>query len=244
MAGMARAPRDDVRRVLVVVAHPDDVDFGIAGTVAAWTAAGVEASYCICTSGEAGGFDDTPREDMPLLRQREQRDAAAVVGVHDVTFLGYPDGQLTASIELRRDITREIRRRRPERVVTHSPEIDWESLPVSHPDHRAVGEATVAAVYPDARNRFAHPVLLADGLQPWTVSELWLIAGPTQRHNHVVDVTDTLEAKLAALRAHRSQTAHLDDLSAMVTEQLRDNAARAGLGDGRLAEQFHVVHTD
>lgn len=241
---MIRAPRDDVRRVLVVTAHPDDVDFGVAGTVAAWTAAGIEVAYCVCTSGDAGGFDDTPREEMAPLRKREQRAAAGAVGVRDVTFLGYPDGQVTGGIDLRRDITRQIRRWRPERVVTHSPEIDFEALPVSHPDHRAVGEATIDAVYPDARNRFAHPQLLAaEGLDPWTVSELWLMAGPSQQSNHVVDVTDTAEVKLAALRAHRSQTAHLPDLAAVIVGRLRENGARAGLAEGRLGERFRVVHT-
>ena len=110
--------RTDVTRVLVVTAHPDDVDFGAAGTVATWTAAGIEVAYCICTSGDAGGFDDTPRHEMAPLREAEQRAAAKEVGVSDVRFLGYPDGRLTPSLELRRDISREIRRVRPHRVLT------------------------------------------------------------------------------------------------------------------------------
>jgi LmbE family N-acetylglucosaminyl deacetylase len=234
----------DVERVLVVTAHPDDVDFGSAGTIASWTKGGIEVAYCICTSGDAGGFDDTPRERMRALREEEQRAAAAAVGVSDVTFLGYPDGRLTPSIELRRDISREIRRFRPERVLTQSPEIFWQRIIASHPDHRAAGEATLAAVYPDSRNPYAHPELLEDeGLEAWTVPELWLMASPLERINHYVDVTDTFDAKVAALRAHRSQTGHMDGLEDMLRGWLVMVAQRGGLPDGRLAEAFQVVDT-
>src|SRR5262249_37397050 len=124
----ARPVVRDARRVLVVAAHPDDVDFGAAATVAAWTRSGVLVAYSVCTSGDAGGYDDTPRERMRELRENEQRAAASAVGVDDVTFLGYPDGRLTPSIELRRDISRQIRRFRPERVLTQSPEIYWQRI--------------------------------------------------------------------------------------------------------------------
>jgi LmbE family N-acetylglucosaminyl deacetylase len=234
----------DAERVLVVTAHPDDVDFGAAGTVASWTKSGVDVAYCICTSGDAGGFDDTPRQQMRVLREEEQRAAASAVGVSDVTFLGYPDGRLTVSIELRRDISREIRRHRPDRVLTQSPEIFWQRIVASHPDHRAVGEATLAAVYPDARNPYAHPELLEDeGREAWAVPELWLMASPLERINHFVDVTDTFDAKVAALRMHRSQTGHLDGLEDMLREWLGMVAQRGGLPDGRLAEAFQVVDT-
>jgi LmbE family N-acetylglucosaminyl deacetylase len=236
------SPRGDVERALVVTAHPDDVDFGAAGTIATWTKSGIEVAYCICTSGDAGGHDDTPREQMPRLREAEQRAAAAEVGVSDLTFLRYPDGRLTVSMELRRDISRAIRRFRPQRVLTHSPEFWWRRLGASHPDHRACGEATLDAVYPDARNPFAHPELLAaEGLEPWSVDEVWLTAAPDERHNHVVDVTDVFEAKLAALHAHASQTAHLDGLDERVNDWLRATARKYGLGDDRLAEVFQVI---
>ncbi|MCI2419414.1 PIG-L family deacetylase [Saccharopolyspora sp. K220] len=231
-----------VRRVLVVTAHPDDVDFGAAGAVASWVATGVQVTYCVCTAGGAGGFGDVSRADMPRLRQEEQRAAAAAVGVTDVRFLGYRDGQVTASLQLRRDITRVIRAVRPDRVVSHSPEINWTHLPTAHPDHRAVGEATLAAIYPDARNGFAYPELLQQDLQPWTVAELWMSGSPEERINHVVDVTDYFDAKLAALSAHRSQTGHLDDLRGMIRRYLARNADRHGM-PGRLAEAFHVVDT-
>lgn len=233
---------DDVARALVVTAHPDDVDFGAGGTVATWTAAGIEVAYCIVTSGDAGGFDDTPRAEMAPLREREQRAAAAELGVHDVEFLGYPDGRLASSLELRRDISRAIRRVRPDRVLTQSPEIWWRRLGASHPDHRAVGEATVAAVYPDARNPFAHPELLADeGLDAWTVRELWLMAAPDERVDHLVDITDTLPRKVSALRAHASQTGHMDDLEDRMRTWHTSWAQRRGWPDGRLAEAFQVV---
>ncbi|MER6991108.1 PIG-L deacetylase family protein [Saccharopolyspora hirsuta] len=230
------------QRALVVTAHPDDVDFGSAGTVASWVAAGAEVTYCICTSGDAGGFDDTPREDVPRLRQDEQRAAAAAVGVTDVRFLGYQDGQVVADLGLRRDIAKVIREVRPHRVITHSPEINWAHLPVSHPDHRAVGEAALAAVYPDARNAFAFPELLDAGLEPWTVGQLWLSECPEERVNHAVDITDHFDTKLAALSAHRSQTAHLPDLPGTIGRHLTRTAERHGM-PGRLAEAFHVVDT-
>ncbi len=162
-------------------------------------------TYCLVTDGDAGGFDDTPRAAMPALHRAEQIAAAAVLGVTDVRFLGYPDGRVYATHELRRDISRVIRQVRPQRVLTQSPDRVWARLGASHPDHRATGEATINAVYPDARNPFAHPELLADeGLEPWTVRELWLMASPTP--DHYVDVTDTVDHKLAALREHVSQT--------------------------------------
>ena len=245
---MSEAPHavpGDVARVLVVTAHPDDVDFGAAGTVAAWTQTGVAVSYCVCTSGDAGGFDDTPREAMGPLREAEQRAAAKELGVTDVVFLGYPDGRLTSGLELRRDISREIRRVRPDRVLTSSPEIWWRRLGASHPDHRAAGEATVAAVYPDARNPFAHPELLADeGLEPWSVRELWLMAAPDERVNHVVDTTPTVERKLAALRAHVSQTGHMTDLDRRIRSLGALWARRFDLPAGHVAEAFQVVTID
>jgi LmbE family N-acetylglucosaminyl deacetylase len=232
----------DVERVLVVAAHPDDVDFGAAATIAGWTDAGVEVAYCLATRGDAGGFDDTPRDRMPVLREEEQRSAAAEVGVKQVTFLGYPDGRVYVTHDLRRDITREIRRFRPDRVLTHSPQRNWKRIGPSHPDHLAVGEATLCAVYPDARNAFAHPELLADeGLDAWTVREVWLMGGPTP--DHVVDVTDTVDRKVAALRRHVTQTAHMPDLDGMIRGWLGVNARDAGLPEGRLAEVFQVMPT-
>jgi len=227
-------------RALVVVAHPDDIDFGAAGTVATWVEEGIEVTYCLVTDGDAGGFDDTPRELMASLRRAEQTAAAAVVGVADLRFLGYPDGQVYPTYELRRDLSRVIRQVRPQRLLTQSPERAWDRIGASHPDHRATGVAAVDAVYPDARNPFAHPQLRAEeGLEAWTVHDLWLMGSPTA--DHYVDVTDTFERKVAALREHVSQTAHMDDLPGLLRGWLSRNAEAAQLGDGRLAEAFQRV---
>jgi LmbE family N-acetylglucosaminyl deacetylase len=237
-----RPPAEHVERVLCVLAHPDDVDFGSAGTVATWTAAGTEVTYCIVTDGDAGGFDETPRDQMGPLRQAEQRAAAAVVGVTDVRFLGHPDGRLELTLDLRRDISRVIRQVRPQRVLTSSPERFWDRIGASHPDHMTVGESTLRAVYPDARNPFAFPELLDDeGLEAWAVSEVWLTASP--RADHAVDVTEMLDSKLAALRCHVTQVSHSPDLEKFVTEWMSQTAQRLGLPEGRFAEAFHVVHT-
>lgn len=232
----------DVRRVLAVFAHPDDVDFGSAGTVASWIKDGIEVTYLIATRGDAGGFDDTPRDQMPLLREKEQRAAAAAVGVEHVEFLdGYADGTVTPSLALRRDITAAIRRWRPDRVLTSSPLRRWERIAgPSHPDHLAVGEATTCAIYPDARNPFAHPELLREGLEPWVVREIWYSGGPDP--DHVVDVTEAYPRKLAALREHVSQTAHLD-LDAVLRARMAATAEAGGLPPGRLAEAYTVLST-
>lgn len=233
----------DVERVLAVVAHPDDIDFGAAGTIATFTDAGLQVSYCVVTDGDAGGFDPAvPRGDIAGIRQAEQRAAAKAVGVDDVVFLGYPDGALQVSMDLRRDISRVIRQRRPHRVVLQSPERNWERIYASHPDHLAAGEAALCAVYPDARNPFTHLELAAEGLDAWTVSQVWVMSSG-EAANHYVDVTDTFDRKLDALRAHESQTAHMTDLEGMLRGWLARNARAAGLGEGRLAEGFRVVET-
>jgi LmbE family N-acetylglucosaminyl deacetylase len=231
----------EVERVLVVTAHPDDVDFGASGTIAGWTKGGTEVTYAIVTNGDAGGFDPAvPRSEIPRIRQEEQRAAAACAGVTDVRFLGYTDGELTVSHDLRRDISRVIRQVRPQRLLTQSPERNWARLPASHPDHMATGEATIQAVYPDARNPFAHPTLLQDeGLDAWTVREMWIMGGPAP--DHYVDITDTFDAKIAALRAHESQTSHMENLEEFIRGWVTRSAEAAGFPEGRLAEQFMVV---
>jgi LmbE family N-acetylglucosaminyl deacetylase len=235
---------DKVERALAVVAHPDDIDFGAAGTIASWTDEGIEVTYLLCTNGDAGGFDPSvPREDIAGIRQDEQRAAAKEVGVNDVRFLGYPDGQLVPSFELRRDISRVIRQVRPQRLLMQSPEINWERIGASHPDHRAAGEATLNAVYPDARNPFTHVSLLQDeGLEAWTVHDVWVMAaGQSGGANRWIDVTDTFDRKVSALRRHASQTSHIPDLEGMLRGWLGANAVTGGLADGRLAESFRIV---
>jgi LmbE family N-acetylglucosaminyl deacetylase len=216
-----------------VTAHPDDVDFGSAGTVV--------------TDGDAGGSDRAmSRAEMAALRRDEQRAAAAVVGVSDVHFLGHPDGMVQAGRELRRDISRVIRQVRPERVVTQSPERNWDSLFASHPDHLAAGEAAVCAVYPDARNPFAHPELLDDeGLEPWSVSELWIMSprgGGAHAGGVAVETTATVERKVAALMCHKSQMTDPDAVAQRVRTWARQQAEVAGLPDDASAELFRVTN--
>ena len=233
----------DISRVLSITAHPDDVDFGAAGTIARWTDAGIEVTYCLVTDGDAGGLDeDFPRAGMPALRRAEQIAAAKCVGVHDVRFLGYPDGRVEATLDLRRDLARVIRQVRPDRVVCPSPERNYARIGASHPDHRAVGSAALDAVYPDARNPFAFPELRErEDLVPWTVREVWIAGSPSP--THFVDVTATFSRKIAALRAHESQTGHMDDLEERLRGWLTRAAALGDLPEGHLAESFQVLDT-
>ena len=226
--------------VLVVVAHPDDIDFGVAGTVARLTAAGADVSYAICTSGEAGEPADLDRTTLARLREQEQIAAAAHVGVHDVRFLGQPDNRLTPSLELRCVISRVIRQVRPQLVITQSPERRWDRIYASHPDHLAAAEATIAAVYPDARNPHAHLELLDEGLEPHSVPEVWVVG--LDPADVFVDITDVFDRKVAALRAHGSQTPTLDH-DTILREWSAGTTAAYGLPDGRLTEAFRRVVT-
>jgi LmbE family N-acetylglucosaminyl deacetylase len=233
----------EIQRVLVIAAHPDDVDFGSAGTVARWTGAGIGVTYCIVTDGDAGGYDESvPRAEIAPMRRKEQTAAAACVGVHDLRFLGYPDGRVEPTLALRKDLARVIRQARPDRVLCPTPERNYARMPPSHPDHRAVGSAALDAVYPDARNPFAFPELRTEeGLEAWTVREVWMGGGPAA--NHYVDITETFDRKVAALRAHESQTGHMDQLEEFLRGWLSRAAALGGLPEGHLAESFQVIDT-
>ena len=193
------------------------------------------------TDGDAGGFDPAvPRSEIPGIRRAEQVAAAAAAGVTDVRFLGYRDGELTVTHGLRRDISRVIRQVRPQRILIQTPERNWARIPASHPDHMAAGEAAIQAVYPDARNPFAHPSLLDDeGLDAWAVPEVWVMGHPTITHH--VDITTTFDRKIAALRAHESQTAHLEDLEGFIRGWGTRMAADAGLPEGHVAEGFFIA---
>jgi LmbE family N-acetylglucosaminyl deacetylase len=236
---------DAISKALVIVAHPDDVDFGMAGTVATLTAQGVEVAYCLVTSGDAGGDDHfVPKEERAKLREDEQRAAAKCVGVHDLTFLGYPDGLVEPTLALRRDLARVIRTVRPDVVLTQSPERNYERVFASHPDHLATGEAALRAVYPDARNPHAFPALLQDeGLQPHTVTRVWIGGGGANGPTMVVDTTASIDKKIEALKCHKSQVGDGERLEPMLREWGGMIAKSAGLPKGRLAEAFRVVTT-
>lgn len=227
--------------VMVVVAHPDDIDFGMAGTMAALTKAGAEVVYCLVTAGDAGAPEDRPRHEVAALRQAEQRAAGAEVGVTDIRFLGHPDGRVVADIALRRDISRAIREIKPALVITQSPERRWDRIYASHPDHLATAEATMAAVYPDARNPHAHPELLDEGHEPHAVPEVW-VAG-LEPWDVVLDITDVFDQKVAALRQHASQNPERFDAHQLLHDWASHIAITVGLPDGRLAEAFRRVVT-
>lgn len=232
----------DIERVLAVTAHPDDVDFGAAGTIARLTDAGVEVVYCLVTDGQAGGFDrEIPRAEMASIRRQEQTKAAAEVGVTDLRFLGCMDGEVEVTMRLRHDISKVIREVRPNVVITQSPLRNLASTYGSHPDHTATGEAAMCAVYPDARNPFAFQGLPCSDLEEWSVDEVWIAFG--MEGDELVDITDTLDRKIRALMCHESQHVDPSALEERVREWWVAIAAERGLPKGSSAESFRVIDT-
>ena len=225
-------------RVLVVAAHPDDIEFGAAGTVARWVNEGAEVRYLVVTRGDKGSDDpDADIGALTRLRETEQRAAAAELGVDGVDFLDEPDGQVEPSLALRERITYAIRAFQPEVVMTHDPTVlfvnnEW----VNHPDHRAVGEVTVDAVFPTARDPLNFRQHLDDGLEAWKVAELYLWS--TNEANQLVDIGATMERKVAALAHHASQFRHFDDVARWVRRRSEELGERAGY---RAAEGFRRV---
>jgi LmbE family N-acetylglucosaminyl deacetylase len=225
-------------RVLVVAAHPDDIEFGAAGTVARWVEEGAAVHYLLVTRGDKGSDDpNADIEALVRLREREQRAAAEEIGVSSVAFLDEPDGQVEALLALREPITRAIRTLRPEIVMTHDPTVlfvnnEW----VNHPDHRAVGQATVDAVFPTARDPLNFREHLEAGLEPWKVAELYLWS--TNEANQIVDIGATIERKVAALAHHGSQFRSFDEIARWVRRRSQELGERAGY---RAAEAFRRV---
>lgn len=223
-------------RILAVFAHPDDPEFSLAGSAARWADEGAEITYCVVTNGAAGSND--PNQDLDELvqiRQREQRAAADVLGVKEVLFLGYADGTLQPTIELRRELTRIIRQIKPQRVVCGDPTaVLYGDNYINHPDHRAAAEATVYAVFPSAVTRPIFPELLAEGYEPHQVRELY-ISG-THEPNTYIDISATMERKIEALRCHKSQLDPGDG------EWIRQWAAESGkAANVAYAESFRVM---
>jgi len=229
-------------RALFVVAHPDDIDFGSAGTAAVLTAAGSHVSYCLVTSGQAGNDDmSMSTEDLAAMRQREQTAAAAEVGVTSLHWLGFPDGAVECNLELRKAISRVIRIEKPDVVMTQQPTRAWDSVYRSHPDHIETGEATMRAVYPDARNPRAFPELLAEGYEPHAVPAVWMNG---LEPDLFIDISGVFDKKVAALKSHVSQTADMGDrLMEILTTWGALNARKAGLAEGRYAEGFKLLVT-
>ena len=194
------------RRGMVIMAHPDDAEWTCSGTVAKWCAEGWDVVYVLCTDGSKGSSDpEMTSEQLIKIREREQRDAGKVLGLQDVVFLGYPDAYLVPTLELRKDIAREIRRYKPDVVITGSPARDVErGYYVSHPDHLAAGEAALSAIFPTARDRLTFPELLEEGLEPHKVREVWIAGGGDNADNYV-DVEAYMDTAIKALKAHVSQ---------------------------------------
>jgi LmbE family N-acetylglucosaminyl deacetylase len=232
------------RAAMVVMAHPDDAEFGCAGSVAAWAQDGWEVYYVVCTDASGGGPDDAEdvgpaaRRIITETRKAEQRAACATLGVRDVIFLDYPDGLLQPSIDLRRDLVRLYRTYRPNRLVCQSPERSWKPqylIGRYHPDHIAAGTAAIAAMYPGSQNGWDFPELLAEGLKPHKIRELLIMAAPES--NHAVDISATLDTKLEALRCHDSQLgARFHELEPRMREFAAKNGEQYGMA---AAEVFH-----
>ena len=225
------------RSAMVIVAHPDDAEFMVAGTAATWARTGTEITYVIITKGDKGSDDPamTPSR-LTVIREAEQRAAGEILGVKHYVFMGYPDGYLQPTLELRRDLARIIRQYKPEVVITFDPTNRFVSDDyVNHPDHRAAGDAAMDAVFPSARDRLTFPELLADGLEPHKVAQLWL--GSAVRPNVWIDIAGVMDLKKAALRAHPSQLG--EDIIAFAEEMGRWGAA--GQEDLVFAESFHRI---
>lgn len=230
-----------VERVLCFGAHPDDLDFGASGTVAAWTAAGVHVEYCIMTDGDAGGFDARTAEEITETRHAEQRAAAALVGVQTVHFMGERDGFLEPTHSVMKQVVELIRQVRPQVVLAMHPERNWDRIQRSHPDHLACGEAVTRAVYPAVENPFAYPELEAAGLPAYKLPWLWLYGAPSERENHAVDISSVFELKLEALRQHMSQHPDVAAMERYVRAACEEKGAEYNMKPGALAEAFHVV---
>jgi LmbE family N-acetylglucosaminyl deacetylase len=230
-----------LERALVIVSHPDDAEFGAAPTIAKLTSAGVRVDYVVTTDGAKGTEDPkvTP-EELAATRMAEQRAAADILGVRQIVHFGNPDGYLTPSLDLRRDITRQIRRFRPDLVITQNPQRRLDHNPyIGHPDHLATGEATLASVYPAARDHLNFPELWRDEhLEPWKVRQV-LLTG-VEEPNLWVDVADTFEVGLRSILAHASQV-DPDDVSERMRERARTLGEPQGIG---MAQAFLSIIID
>ncbi|MDP8922638.1 MAG: PIG-L family deacetylase [Chloroflexota bacterium] len=227
------------RSVLVVVAHPDDAEFMAAGTLAKWAREGKDVNYVVCTAGDKGTSDpNMSPAALAEIRRREQRAACDRIGANELVFLGYEDGVLQNTLQLRRDVVRMIRRFRPDVVVCQDPTSRWSAQGyLNHADHRAAGDATLDAVYPSARDPHVFPDLLKEGLQPHKVREVYV--GGTNTPDVWIDIADTIDAKIAALRAHESQVGPEVRPNRDLDAFIRERAAIVGAPQGlQYAEAF------
>lgn len=240
MTETKQSKNGNVGAVLGVFAHPDDPEFFAGGTFAKWAADGADITFLIATSGDKGSADpDMTHERLAVIREAEEREAAAALGVKDVIFLRYKDGELFPTLELRRDITRMIRLKKPDVVVTLDPTRWYSSRGINHPDHRAIGAATLEAVFPTARDRLNFLEHERDeGLDTHKVSAVY-IAGAVEP-TLTVDVTDAVERQIASLRAHKTQIADMDKMAENIRKRSLDPNSPPEYP--RRIERFHVIN--
>ena len=224
-------------RALFICAHPDDLEFGVAGTAAKWAKQGAHITYVLLTDGNAGSHElEMTKENLAALRREEQRQAAALTGVQECLFLGHDDGLLVNSLELRKELVRIIRQTKPNVVGAMDPTNVFPSdTYINHPDHRAAGTAAIDAVFPASEMRLLYPDLDAEGLEPHKVNYVYLYF--TQEANYYVDISETVEQKIEALRAHKSQMGEWDP-----AERIRTWAAETGAKVGfKFAERYRRI---
>lgn len=228
----------NLMKILVTAAHPDDIEFDVAGSVARWVKEGAAVTYCIITDGSAGSNDPhITQEALIATRRQEQIAAAQIVGAQDVRFLGYTDGTLQPMLDLRRALTKLIRELKPDRVVCQDPTFMFseDGRYINHPDHRAAGEATLYAVFPSAETRPIFPELLSIGYEPHHVPEVYLYLSP--HPNQRIDITETIDLKMRALASHKSQAIGEETLQ-MVKCWCKNAGDNASVD---FAEEFRVI---
>jgi LmbE family N-acetylglucosaminyl deacetylase len=226
---------------LVVFAHPDDAEYMCGGTVAAWSREGTEVHYCVITDGSAGSNEPgATREEMAVMREREQRAAAGVLGVRSLMFLGFRDGELEVNLETRKAVTRVVRRIRPDVILAPDPSRLWSgSGYINHADHKAAGALALSAVMPDSPTRLQFSELLDEGLEPFEIPHLWLAA---EQPDTYIDITKTIDIKLAALAEHQSQ--HGEASAPWVRERARQLGDQGGVEYAEAFKTFDFIEDE
>lgn len=232
------------KRAMIIAAHPDDIEFVVAGTAAKWARAGTAIRYVLATSGDAGSHvPGITREEVTRIREEEQRAAARIAGVDDVVFLGYHDGEVEPTLALRRDLVREIRRFKPDVVICYDPtRLLVGDRYINHPDHRAVGQAALDAIAPTAAMPLVFPELRGEGLEPHRVREVFVTSG--SEANTWIDISETIDTKIEALRQHASQFPDGWDPGEMVRGWAVENGEKAGIPYAEVYQRIVLVSED
>jgi LmbE family N-acetylglucosaminyl deacetylase len=230
------------KRAMIIIAHPDDGEFMASGTLAKWAKEGTEVTYLLCTSGDKGTSDPKVKpEELAAIREVEQQNAANVVGAKNVAFLRYLDGSLQNTLELRKDIVRQIRKYQPDIVICQDPTRRYGEGFINHPDHRAAGAAALDAVFPSARDYHVYPDLIEEGYMPHNVLEIYMGAFG-EGANVWVDITDTIDTKIAALMEHKTQMSDDPEQLEAMKVRMKENAAQAGAAHAiGYAESFRYI---